>query len=312
MQQTVHVVRPSRWTKLARSIRKNWLLYVLLLPTLVYLLLFQYWPLYGIQIAFKRFVPSKGIDGSKWVGMANFEKFFSSYMFKDVLRNTIVLSVYQLLAAFPFPIILALLLNYCISNRLRKVTQMVTYAPHFISTVVLVGMMMVFMSQNGIFNQVLGKVGAQPVPFLTDAGLFRHIYVWSHIWQRTGYNSVIYIAALAGVSPELHEAAKVDGATKLQLIRHIDLPLIMPTATILLIMNCGSILSVGFEKAFLLQNNLNASVSEIISTYVYKVGLINNDMSYSSAIGLFNTIVNMVMLIIVNTISDKLSGNSLW
>ena len=311
MQQTIHVVRPSRWTKLARSIRKNWLLYVLLLPTLVYLLLFQYWPLYGIQIAFKRFMPTKGIEGSKWIGMANFEKFFSSYMFKDVLRNTIVLSVYQLLAAFPLPIILALLLNYCISNRLRKVTQMVTYAPHFISTVVLVGMMMVFMSQNGIFNQVLGKVGAQPVPFLTDAGLFRHIYVWSHVWQRTGYNSVIYIAALAGVSPELHEAAIVDGANKLQRIWHIDVPAILPTAIILLIMNTGNVLSIGFEKVYLMQNDLNLGVSEIISTYVYKVGLLNAQYSYSTAIGLFNNVINLVILMSVNWISDKLSGTSL-
>ena len=220
--------------------------------------------------------------------------------------------LYQLLAAFPFPIILALLLNYCISNRLRKVTQMVTYAPHFISTVVLVGMMMVFMSQNGIFNQVLGKVGAQPVPFLTDAGLFRHIYVWSHVWQRTGYNSVIYIAALAGVSPELHEAAIVDGANKLQRIWHIDVPAILPTAIILLIMNTGNVLSIGFEKVYLMQNDLNLSVSEIISTYVYKVGLLNGKFSYTTAIGLFNSLINVILLLIVNWISGKVSETSLF
>lgn len=311
MQETIHIVRPSRRTRLIRSIRKNWLLYVLLLPTLAYLLIFHYWPLYGIQIAFRRFTPSKGIWGSKWVGLANFEKFFSSYMFGDVLRNTIVLSVYQLVAAFPFPIILALLLNYCVSNRLRRITQMVTYAPHFISTVVLVGMLMVFMSQNGIFNQLLGKVGLAPIPFLSDAKLFRHIYVWSHIWQRTGYNSVIFIAALASVSPELHEAAIVDGANKLQRIWHIDIPAILPTAIILLIMNTGNVLSIGFEKVYLMQNDLNLGVSEIISTYVYKIGLINAQYSYSTAIGLFNNLVNLVILLTVNKVADKLSGTSL-
>ena len=311
MQQPVNAMRLSRRAKLARSIRKNWLLYVLLLPTLVYLLLFNYWPLYGIQNAFRRLVPSKGIWESKWVGLANFKKFFGSYMFSDLLRNTIILSVYQLLAAFPFPIILALLLNYCVSDRLRRVTQMVTYAPHFISTVVLVGMMMVFMSQNGIFNQLLGKIGAQPVPFLTDARLFRHIYVWSHIWQRTGYNSVIYIASLAGVSPELHEAAIVDGANKLQRIWHVDMPAILPTAIILLIMNTGNVLSIGFEKVYLMQNDLNLGVSEIISTYVYKIGLLNAQYSLSTAIGLFNNVINLVILLSVNKIADKLSGTSL-
>lgn len=306
------VNKPVAWKKrLARSIRRNWVLYLFLLPTLIYLVLFNYWPLYGVQIAFRRFTPSKGIWGSKWVGLQHFEKFFSSYMFGDLLKNTLFLSVYQLLAAFPFPILLAILLNYSVSNKLRKVTQMVTYAPHFISTVVLVGMLMVFMSQNGIFNQLLGKVGLEPVPFLSDSKLFRHIYVWSHIWQRTGYNSVIYIAALAGVSPELHEAAIVDGANKLQRIWHIDIPSILPTAIILLIMNTGNVLSVGFEKVYLMQNDLNLGVSEIISTYVYKIGLINAQFSYSTAIGLFNNVVNMLILLTVNKISDKLSGTSL-
>ena len=188
---------------------------------------------------------------------------------------------------------------------------MVTYAPHFISTVVLVGMLMVFMSQNGIFNQLLGKVGLAPIPFLSDAKLFRHIYVWSHIWQRTGYNSVIFIAALAGVSPELHEAAIVDGANKLQRIWHIDIPAILPTAIILLIMNTGNVLSIGFEKVYLMQNDLNLGVSEIISTYVYKIGLINAQYSYSTAIGLFNNLVNLVILLTVNKVADKLSGTSL-
>lgn len=303
--------RKTPWKKTIDKITRNWVLYLFLLPTLAYLLIFNYWPMYGVQIAFRNFKPTKGIWGSAWVGMKNFNKFFNSYMFEDLLTNTIVLSLYQIFAAFAFPIILALLLNYCVSNKLRKVTQMVTYAPHFISTVVLVGMLNVFLSESGIINHLLHMLGLPSVPFLADAGMFRHIYVWSHIWQRTGYNSVIYIAALAGVSPELHEAAIVDGANKLQRILHIDLPAILPTAIILLIMSTGNMLSLGFEKVYLLQNDLNLGVSEIISTYVYKIGLLNAQYSYSTAIGLFNNIINLIVLLTVNKIADKVSGTSL-
>ena len=299
------------WKKKLNKVTRNWVLYLFLLPTLIYLLIFHYWPMYGVQIAFRNFKPTKGIWGSPWVGMKNFDKFFHSYMFKDLLTNTIVLSVYQIVASFAFPILLALLLNYCVSNKLRKVTQMVTYAPHFISTVVLVGMLNVFLSESGIINHLLNLLGLRSVPFLSDAGMFRHIYVWSHIWQRTGYNSVIYIAALAGVNPELHEAAIVDGANKLQRILHIDLPAIMPTAIILLIMSTGNMLSLGFEKVYLMQNDLNLGVSEIISTYVYKIGLLNAQYSYSTAIGLFNNVINLVVLLTVNKIADKVSGTSL-
>ena len=299
--------------RLLKDMRKNWILYVMILPVVVYYIIFAYAPIYGIQLAFKDYIVKKGIWGSPWIGMENFTRFFSSYNFGLLLKNTIGISVYSILVGFPIPIVFALMLNYLKNKYLKKTVQMVSYAPYFISTVVMCGMITIFLNPDtGIFNTIRGFFGMESVDFLGKPELFKSIYVWTGVWQSTGWSSVIYFAALAGISPELHEAAKVDGATKLQLIRHIDLPLIMPTATILLIMNCGSILSVGFEKAFLLQNNLNASVSEIISTYVYKVGLINNDMSYSSAIGLFNTIVNMVMLIIVNTISDKLSGNSLW
>lgn len=304
-------LRTPSWKKKLNKVSRNWVLYLFLLPTLIYLLIFHYWPMYGVQIAFRNFKPTKGIWGSQWVGMKNFDKFFHSYMFNDLLTNTIVLSVYQIVASFAFPIILALLLNYCVSNKLRKVTQMVTYAPHFISTVVLVGMLNVFLSESGIINQLLSMLGLRSVPFLSDAGMFRHIYVWSHIWQRTGYNSVIYIAALAGVSPELHEAAIVDGANKLQRILHIDLPAILPTAIILLIMSTGNMLSLGFEKVYLMQNDLNLGVSEIISTYVYKIGLLNAQYSYSTAIGLFNNVINLVILLTVNKVADKVSGTSL-
>ena len=305
-------VRQTPWTKrLGRSIRRNWVLYLFILPTFVYLAIFHYWPLYGIQIAFKNFKPARGIWGSDWVGLKHFNKFLNSYMVKDLFRNTIILSTYQLTASFPFPIVLAVLLNYCISSKLRKVTQMVTYAPYFISTVVLVGMLNVFLANDGIVNQLLGKLGIRAVSFLSDAGKFRHIYVWSHIWQRTGYNAVIYIAALAGVDPSLHEAAIVDGAHKLQRVWHIDIPSILPTAIILLIMSTGNILSVGFEKVYLMQNPLNQNISEIISTYVYKVGLLNAQYSLSTAIGLFNNVINVAILLTVNKIADKLSGTSL-
>ena len=290
--------KPTKAKKKGRTIRafkRDISLWLFCVPGVILTFIFSYIPMYGVQIAFRRFNATAGITKSPWVGMYYFERFFNSPYFASTIKNTLILSLYGLVVSFPIPIILALMLNSFRHKRYRKVIQTVTYAPNFISTVVMCGMIILFLSPSvGVINHVLEAIGIPAVNFMAKKAYWRHIYVWT------------------GVSPELHEAAKVDGATKLQLIRHIDLPLIMPTATILLIMNCGSILSVGFEKAFLLQNNLNASVSEIISTYVYKVGLINNDMSYSSAIGLFNTIVNMVMLIIVNTISDKLSGNSLW
>ena len=205
------------------------------------------------------------------------------------------------------------MLNSFRHKRYRKVIQAVTYAPNFISAVVMCGMIILFLSPTvGVVGNLLKSVTGESVNLMAQKEYWRHIYVWTGVWQTMGWNSVIYFAALAGVSPELHEAARVDGATKFQRVRYIDLPSILPTATVLLILNCGSILSIGFEKAYLLQNNLNLQVSEIISTYVYKVGLINNDMSYSTAIGLFNTLVNLVLLLIVNKTADKLSGNSLW
>ena len=231
----------------------------------------------------------------------------------DQSVNTFLLSLYSLIAGFPIPIILALMLNSFNHKRYRKVIQTVTYAPNFISTVVMCGMIILFLSPTiGVINTVIEFFGGEAVNFMAKQQYWRHLYVWSGVWQGMGWSSVIYFAALAGISPELHEAARCDGATKFQLIRYIDLPSILPTATVLLILNCGSILSIGFEKAYALQNDLNMNVSEIISTYVYKVGLINNDMSYSTAIGLFNTIVNLVMLLLVNKAADKLSGNSLW
>lgn len=295
------------------SLKKDWSLYTFCLPGVILTFIFSYIPMYGVQIAFRDFNAKQGIWGSPWVGMKHFKRFVTSPFFALTLKNTLILSLYGLLVSFPIPIILALMLNSFRHKRYRKVIQMVTYAPNFISTIVMCGMLLLFMSPTvGVINTVIKGMGGEAINFMAKKEYWRHIYVWSGVWQGMGWSSVIYFAALSGISPELHEAAMVDGATKFQIVCHIDFPSILPTATILLIMNCGSVLSIGFEKAFALQNDLNQSVSEIISTYVYRVGLIQNSMSYSSAIGLFNTVVNLVLLVTVNTISDKMSGNSMF
>ncbi len=305
-------IKPKKYTFM-QLLKRDWSLWMFCIPGIVLTFIFSYIPMYGVQIAFRKFNARAGIWGSEWVGMRYFVRFFESPYFGQTISNTLILSLYSLIVSFPIPIVLALMLNSFRHAKYRKVIQTVTYAPNFISTIVMCGMLILFLSPSvGIINNVIKMFGGDAINFMAKKEYWRHLYVWSGVWQGMGWSSVIYFAALSGISPELHEAAKCDGATKFQLIRYIDLPSILPTATILLIMNCGSILSIGFEKAYALQNDLNLSVSEIISTYVYKVGLIDNNMSYSSAIGLFNTLVNMVMLIIVNTVSDKLSGNSLF
>ena len=299
---------------IAREFRKNWGLYLLVSIPLLYLILFKYWPMYGVQIAFRNYSPARSIENSPWVGWKYFEKFMTNYKFRSILLNTILISLYSL-ATFPLPIVLAILLNYVKRERFKKTVQMVSYMPHFISTVVMVGIILQFLdARSGLLNMITALFGQEAVNFIAKPEYFRTIYVFSGVWQSLGYNSIIYIAALSGVSPELHEAAIVDGANILKRIWHIDLPGIMPTISILLIMQCGSILSVGYEKIYLLQNNLNLSVSEIISTYVYKQGIAATmpQYSYATAIGLFVSVVNVVMLIIVNSLSNKLSGSSLF
>ncbi len=299
---------------IAHEFRKNWGLYLLVSIPLLYLILFKYWPMYGVQIAFRNYSPARSIENSPWVGWKYFEKFMTNYKFRSILLNTILISLYSL-ATFPLPIVLAILLNYVKRERFKKTVQMVSYMPHFISTVVMVGIILQFLdARSGLLNMITALFGQEAVNFIAKPEYFRAIYVLSGVWQSLGYNSIIYIAALSGVSPELHEAAIVDGANILKRIWHIDLPGIMPTISILLIMQCGSILSVGYEKIYLLQNNLNLSVSEIISTYVYKQGIAASmpQYSYATAIGLFVSVVNVIMLIIVNSLSNKLSGSSLF
>lgn len=294
---------------------ENWQLYVLLLPAIVYLIIFAYGPMAGLSMAFTNYKPHKGLFGSEWVGLKHFIRLFSLNKFRQALINTLRVSLYSLIAGFPLPIILALLLNSSPYMRVKKVVQTVTYAPHFISTVVIVGMVRVFFSPtSGIIGNAMRSLG------LLDGGLmvlsspeaFPHLYVWSGVWQGMGWSSIIYLGALTGVDPSLHESAVIDGANKLQRMLHIDLPCIIPTIVVLLVLNCGSIMNVGFEKVFLMQNSLNISSSETLSTYTYKMGLQDGQYSFSTAVGLFNSIVNFILLIIVNTVSKALGETALW
>lgn len=288
-------------------------LYFMLLPAVLYAIIFLYMPMYGVLMAFEDYSPVKGIIGSSFVGLKHFQKFFSTYAANQVIGNTVKLSLYSLMVSFPFPIMLALMLNYCVSKRFGKIVQTITYMPYFISVMVLVGMMNIFFSTNyGIVNAVLKGLGHEVYSFMSSEKSFRHLYVWSGIWQGMGYSSVIYFAALAGIDPTLYEAAKLDGAGKLQRIWYIDIPGILPTAIIMLILSAGSIMSVGFEKAYLMQNDRNSGVSEIISTYVYKVGLIDGRYSFSAAVNLFNSVINFFILVVINKISKKVSDTSLW
>lgn len=301
------------WSRLVDDLKKNWFLYAMIFPVVIYFAIFAYAPMSGVLLAFKDFKVKLGIFGSPWVGFEHFVRFFSGFNFELLLKNTIGISLYSLLIGFPVPIIFALLLNYLISNRLKKVLQMVSYAPYFISTVVICGMLAIFMDKNtGVFNQIIVALGGEAQDFLSKPGYFKSIYVWSGIWQSMGYSSIIYISALSGVDPTMHEAAIMDGATKLQRIIHIDLPSIKSTIIMLLILQIGSLMNVGFEKVFLLQNDLNMSASDVINTYVYRVGLIQNNYSYSTAVGLFNSAINMVLVIAANQISKKFANESLW
>jgi len=269
--------------------------------------------MYGVQIAFKDFIANKGISGSPWVGFKHFERFFESYYFWRLLWNTLGIGLYQLLVGFPIPIILALLINEVRSKKFSRFVQTITYAPHFLSTVVMVGILFIFLSpETGLVNKLVVWLGGEPIPFLTMPEWFKSIFVLSGVWQQMGWSSIIYIAALTGIDPQLHEAARVDGANRWQRIIHINLPGLIPTITILLILNMGTLLNVGFEKIFLMQNSLNMSASDVIATHVYRKGIIDGQYSYSAAVGLFNSVINFTLLVIVNTIARRINKTSLW
>ena len=308
--------RARRKTKFRKEYLNNWQLYLMLLLPVIWLLVFCYAPMSGIQIAFKDFKIRQGIWGSPWVGFDNFERFFTSYQFFRVLKNTLVISLYSLVASFPLPIVLALSLNVVRKAAYKKFVQMVTYIPHFISVIVIVGMILqMFNSRIGLYGTVYTALTGQPAPdILSKASAFPHLYVWSGVWQEVGWGSIIYLSALSAVDPALHEAAIVDGASRYKRVLVLDLPTVLPTATIMLIMNAGRIMTIGFEKVYLMQNDLNLTTSEIISTYVYKVSLgpTGGDFSLGAAIGLFNSVINLVLILLVNAVTKRMGGTSLW
>ena len=291
----------------------NWQFWLIIALPCIYALIFAYVPMGGILMAFEDYSPRRGFLGSDWVGLKHFTRFLTSTSSIQVIKNTLILGAYNLIVSFPIPIILAVCINEIQSKFFKKTVQMVTYAPYFISIVVLCGMLFTMTDlRTGIFNLLLGKIGIGPINFTGSPDTFRHLYVWSGVWQTAGYSAIIYIAALAGVSPELKEAAVMDGASRIQRILHVDIPCIMPTLVIMLIMSCGNIINIGFDKVFLLQNPMNASVSEVISTFVYKVGITQADYGFSTAAGLFQSVVSFVLLVSVNQISKKVTDNSLW
>ena len=295
-----------------KRIWRNRSLYLLLLPAAVLMICFTYVPMYGITIAFKDFSPTLGITASPWAGFKYFQQYFNSYNFWNTIRNTLVISIYSVVVTFPLPIVLALLCNQMTHKGFKRFFQVSTYLPHFISTVVMCGMIILFLSpSSGIIPKMFGVLGIDIGNLMGEPAAFPHIYVWTEVWQHCGWDSIMYIAALSAVDPSLYEAATVDGASQWQKMIKIDIPMLLPTATVLFILRVGSIMSVGFEKVYLLQTTLNLTTSEIISTYVYKMGLIFNQYSLSAAINLFNNIINFILLMSVNLVSKKMSDTSL-
>lgn len=295
-----------------RKLLNNWQLYVMVLPALIYIILFVYKPMYGVQIAFRNFTFKGGITGSDWVGLAQFERLFASYWFPIIIKNTLTISFLNLIINFPLPIIFALMANELRNEKVKRTIQTVSYAPHFISTVVMCGMAILFLSPtSGIVNKFITVLGGEPIAFMSEPHLFKWVYVFTTMWQSTGWSAIIYFSALAGLDKSLLEAAEIDGASRLQRIWYINVPTIMPTIVIQIILQCGRVMDLGQEKTLALQNNVNLNASEIINTYVYKVGLEQYAYSFSTAAGLFNSLCNCILLISVNQISKRLTQQSL-
>lgn len=300
-------IRSSRYWK------EYWQIYVLMIPAILAVGLFCYYPMYGAQIAFRDFRFKRGIWGSEWVGLEHFFRWVSAVNFWPLMRNTFLISLYSLIAGFPAPIILAFMLNELRSKTFKRAVQMLTYIPHFMSTVCVVGIILMLLRPDfGVINQVLVALGGESINFIADPAYFRTIYVVSGIWQGVGWGTIIYLAALSSVDPQIIEASIIDGANRLQKIAYIDFPSILPTIIILLILRCGSLLSVGYEKIYLLQNNLNMDTADVISTYVYRIGILDAQYSYTTAIGLFNSLINVLLLTLVNTVVKRMKGTSIW
>ncbi len=309
------VFNAQYWRRVGRRLANDWRLYVLLLPAIAYFVVFCYFPMYGVQIAFRDFKAVQGITGSAWVGLKHFKDFFESFYFSRMFINTFLLNLYGLIWGFPIPIIMALLLNQIRNKGFRQFTQTIIYIPRFISTVVLAGMLYMFLSPtSGVVNSFIEIFGGQPIYFINEAGWFRTLFIGSDIWQNAGWGTILYIAALTGVDQEIYEAATIDGATKFQKIRYIDIPSIIPLATMLLILNCGTLLSSNTDKALLMQTGGNVTTSDIIGVYVYKAGFTQAtpQFSYAAAIGLCINVINFVMIITVNTITKARANTSLF
>ena len=295
------------------NFKRNWQLHVMMLVPFLYLLVFHYAPMYGIQISFKEYSPRLGIVDSEWVGLANLKDFFGYYKWTNLVVNTLSLSFYSIFVGFPIPIILALVLHVNTNKVLKKVAQNVSYVPHFISLVVMIGILNTVLNPVtgflGYINRVFGNVSYDDIRGSKEA--FRHLYIWSGIWQGMGWSTIMYVSALSGVPDELHEAAKLDGASRLRRVWSVDLPTIMPTIAIMLIMRFGSVMSVGYQKAYLMQNSTNIDVSELISTYVYKQGIRNGNMSFGSAVGLLQSVINTILVFVVNWVTNLLTDNEM-
>lgn len=299
--------------KLLKRMVTRYDLYLLLLVPMVWYIVFKYYPMYGLQIAFKDFSPSQGIWGSSWVGLKHFDRFFSSYYFWQLLWNTVSLSLYSLIVGFPIPILLALLIHETPGRKFKKWLQNATYVPHFLSLIVIVGMLNIFLDPNtGMVNRILAGIGMEPIDFMRKAEWFQTIFVGSGVWQNMGWGSIIYLAALSSIDPTLYEAAKMDGASRMRRIWHVSLPGILPTIIILFILQIGSWMDVGFEKALLMQNPINAERSDIIATFVYKTGIQEGQYSYTAAAGLFNSVVDFILLLLVNGYARRKTESSLW
>ena len=306
------VHRLSFGQRVRKDFRRNYMVYLLVLPVLVYFILFQYFPMYGAQIAFRDFSPVRGIWGSQWVGLEHFRRFFSGPFFWRVVRNTFLINVYQLFWGFPAPIILALFMNEMRNIKFKRTVQTITYMPHFISTVVMVGIIMDFTMSRGLFNDINVFFGGTRRNLLAEPALWRSIFVGSGIWQSAGWGTIVYLAALSGIDEQLYEAAMIDGAGRFRRLISITLPGIMPTIVILLILRMGSMMSVGFEQIILMYSPIVYEVSDVISTYVYRAGLLNAQFSYASAIGLFNSVINFMFIMTANGISRRVNETSLW
>lgn len=316
MEKVVYAAKHKKhidWKRELKKLKGNWQLQLLILPAVIWLAIFCYYPMYGVLIAFKKFSLTKSIMEMDWVGLKYFDQFFSSPYFIQVLENTLKLSFFTLLFTFPLPIIFALLLNQFRMTKYKKFVQTVVYAPNFISVVIVVGMMTIFLSpHSGIVNNLIKTFGGKPISFTGEAGWFRPLFILSEIWQKTGFSAVVYLAALAGISPDLHEAARVDGANKWQRIKHIDIPSIMPTAMILLILSIGGIMTLGGDKAYLMKNDSNVETARTIIVHVTDMGIYRAQYSYAAAVGLFNSVVNVVLLLFANKISKKLTDTGLF